>query len=274
MRQAIGCSAVCCTLITCLASNAAAQLASGANQQATPVLPRESATLAPHQSLGDQGFGLGWLIESTLNDFQRLPSTHTATFLTLGAAGAVLGGRVADPGVTRALTGSPTLDRIMAPGETLGGARLQFAGALATYGVGRLTKSPKVAAIGGDLIRAQILTQAVTAGIKLSVRRDRPDGTQFSFPSGHSAVTFTSATVLQRHLGWRVGVPAYAVASYVAASRIQERRHFLTDVAYGAALGILSGRTVTVGRGDARFALAPNAVPGGAGMSLNWVSAR
>lgn len=54
MRQAIGCSAVCCTLITCLASNAAAQLASGANQQATPVLPRESATLAPHQSLGDQ----------------------------------------------------------------------------------------------------------------------------------------------------------------------------------------------------------------------------
>lgn len=169
------------------------------------------------------------------------------------------------------LSQSRTLDPIMEPGETLGGARLQLLGALATYGIGRYSQSRRVTAIGGDLLRAQLLSQTITAGVKMSVRRTRPDGTQFSFPSGHSSVTFASATVLHRHLGPKVGIPAYAVATYVAASRIQEHRHFLSDVAFGAALGIAAGRTVTIGRGERRFALAPTAVPGGMGLSLNWV---
>jgi len=84
-------------------------------------------------------------------------------------------------------------------------------------------------------------------------------------------VTFASATVLQRNLGWKAGIPAYAVAGYVAASRIQVRRHFLSDVTFGAALGITAGRAVTIGRGDHRFAVAPAAVPGGGGISLTWI---
>ena len=111
----------------------------------------------------------------------------------------------------------------------------------------------------------------LTAAVKTTVGRTRPDGTQYSFPSGHAAATFASATVLQRHLGWKAGVPAYAVASYVAASRIQAKRHFLSDVTFGAALGIVAGRSVTIGRGDHRFALAPAAVPGGGGVSLTWI---
>ena len=38
-------------------------------------------------------------------------------------------------------------------------------------------------------------------------------------PSGHAASAFTAATVLQRHYGLKTGIPAYAVAAYVAASR-------------------------------------------------------
>ena len=68
--------------------------------------------------------------------------------------------------------------------------------------------------------RARAISHPDSDGpIKMAVRRGRPDGTRFSFPSGHSAVTFASATVLQQHFGWKVGVPAYAVAAYVAASR-------------------------------------------------------
>jgi membrane-associated phospholipid phosphatase len=148
---------------------------------------------------------------------------------------------------------------------------MQAAGAIATYTVGRITSNETVASIGADLIRAQIVTQTLTAAVKGSVGRQRPDGTQYSFPSGHSAVTFASATVLQRHLGWKAGIPAYGVATYVAASRIEAKRHFLSDVAFGAALGIASGRTVTIGHGRNRFALAPTAVPGGGGVSLTWV---
>ena len=55
---------------------------------------------------------------------------------------------------------------------------------------------------------------------------------------------------------------------------IEEKRHFLSDVAFGAAIGIMAGRTVTIGRGDARFALAPMPVAGGGGISLTWVGAQ
>jgi membrane-associated phospholipid phosphatase len=217
---------------------------------------------------------LGWLVGSTLGDFKRLPSTDTATVLAIGAAGAWLGGIAADRGSSNLLSASPTLDAVLEPGATIGGARMQLAGALATYSVGRFSRSPRVAALGADLLRAQLLSQVMTAGIKMSVRRARPDGSQFSFPSGHTSVSFASATILQRHLGAKAGIPAYAVATYVAASRIQERRHFLSDVAFGAAIGIVAGRTVTVGRGEARFALTPTAVPGGAGVSLNWLGSK
>jgi membrane-associated phospholipid phosphatase len=155
-------------------------------------------------------------------------------------------------------------------GETLGGARTQLAAALATYTIGRVAGNSKVATIGADLISAQILTQSMTAAIKLSVGRTRPDGTQYSFPSGHSSVTFATATVLQRHLGWKVGIPAYGLATYVAASRVHDRRHFLSDVTFGAALGIIGGRSVTLGSGNARFSMSPAPAPGGAAVAFTW----
>jgi membrane-associated phospholipid phosphatase len=56
-------------------------------------------------------------------------------------------------------------------------------------------------------------------------RRD-PDATGYSFPPGHASVRFATATVLQRHFGWK-GALAYPLAAYVAASRLHENRHHL-----------------------------------------------
>lgn len=186
-----------------------------------------------------------------------------------GVAAAV--GHAGDQHLSSTMSGSSALKDMFGPGESIGSARMQAASALATYTIGRLTSNSTVTRIGADLIRAQIVTQTLTLAVKTAAGRTRPDGTQYSFPSGHAAVTFSSATVLQRHLGWKAGIPAYAVASYVAASRIQVKRHFLSDVTFGAALGIAGGRSVTIGRGSHRFALAPSAVPGGGGISLTWV---
>ena len=58
----------------------------------------------------------------------------------------------------------------------------------------------------------------------------------------------TSAAVLHRHFGWRVAIPPYAVAAYVAASRIQSERHYLSDVVFGAALGTAVAHTVNRGQ--------------------------
>jgi membrane-associated phospholipid phosphatase len=165
---------------------------------------------------------------------------------------------------------SNTQTGFLKAGETLGSARLQLAGAIATFAAGQITGNAKVSAAGADLVRANIVAQTLTGAVKMSVRRERPDGTEFSFPSGHTSVTFASATVLQRHFGWKAGVPAYAMASYVAASRIHDKRHFLSDVAFGAAVGVVSGWTVTVGHGQTRVTMAPVAAPGGGGLSLTW----
>src|SRR5262249_45681252 len=83
-----------------------------------------------------------------------------------------------------------------------------------------------------------------------------------SFPSGHAADTFAVATALERHLGWKGAVPAYAFSSYVAMSRLHDNRHFLSDVVFGATVGIIAGRTVT--RPGREFPVAVTAGPGGA----------
>lgn len=206
------------------------------------------------------------MFQTTIDDFRRLPSQDTLTVLGIGGAIAAAG-RPKDWDVTNGFSAT-RMRSTFEPGATIGGARAQFAGALATYAVGRVTRNRRVAGVGTDLIRAQLVAQGITAGIKLSARRHRPDGDEFSFPSGHSSVTFATATVLQRNFGWKAGVPAYALASYVAASRVQMKRHFFSDVAFGAAIGIVAGRTVTVGRGRARFAVAPTVSPTQAGVSL------
>ena len=79
---------------------------------------------------------------------------------------------------------------------------------------------------------------------------------------------FASAAVLDGHFGWKVAVPAYAMASWVAASRLHSDRHYLSDVIAGATIGILAGRSVTLGRGPARFSVSPMATRGGIGMSF------
>ncbi len=158
---------------------------------------------------------------------------------------------------------------VMQPGEIAGGFLVQTGAAVATYAIGRTTHSTKVTSIGASLFRAQVVSQTVTQGIKFAARRTRPDGTVLSFPSGHSATAFATATVLQSELGWKVGVPAYGAAAWVAASRMQAKRHYLSDVIAGATIGIMAGRSVTVGSGSMKFAVSPTPVP--RGVAVNFV---
>ena len=213
------------------------------------------------------------LFEDTLKDFRRLPSRDTLTWLGIGAAAAALT-HMADQPVTERLSNSKFFEETFEAGQFLGGASFQHGSALATYIIGRAMHKPRVASVGAYLLQAQLIAQGLTEAVKKGVGRRRPDGTGYSFPSGHASVTFATATVLQRDLGWKVGIPAYGLAAYVAASRVQVKRHFLSDVAFGAVIGIISGRVVTVGRGDRRFAVSPMALPGGGGVSFAWVGSQ
>jgi membrane-associated phospholipid phosphatase len=113
-----------------------------------------------------------------------------------------------------------------------------------------------------DLVEALAISEMVTQTLKFATHRERPDGSnERSFPSGHAADTFAFATALERHLGWRGAVPAYALASYVAISRLPANRHWLSDAVFGSAIGIIAGRTVT--RHGREFPVTIAAVHGG-----------
>jgi len=218
--------------------------------------------------------GGGSLLGDIARDYREF-FTSRETYAILGVGlGASAGLRPLDGPIARSrfnveLFPRPGMDAAFEAGELLGSAMAQVGGALVTYGIGTATGRPGLAELGRDLVRAQLLTQGMTQLVKRTVQRTRPDGSsRSSFPSGHASGTFATATVLQRHYGWKVGVPAYVVASYVAASRLSENKHFLSDVAFGAALGLAAGRTVTFDHGASRFEIAPMATAGGAGVQM------
>ncbi len=96
-----------------------------------------------------------------------------------------------------------------------------------------------------DLIGAAIVNAGYTGLLKVTVRRERPDGSnEQSFPSGHASNAFTMATVAERHYGWKVGAPAYALAVAIGYSRMVRDKHYLSDVVAGATVGCIVGRTV------------------------------
>jgi membrane-associated phospholipid phosphatase len=154
-------------------------------------------------------------------------------------------------------------------GNVIGNFAFQTAAGFATYGFGKVIHNQKAANVGRDIVRAQILSQAMVQTLKFTVRRERPDGSnRQSFPSGHSSSAFATATVLQRHYGWKLGVPAYALGSYVALARMSWNRHHATDVVMGAGFGIASARTVTMSVAKSKFNVGVQPQVGGA--SLNF----
>lgn len=91
-------------------------------------------------------------------------------------------------------------------------------------------------------LKQAAFTAAATVGatyiLKFAVKERRPDGSNLqSFPSGHTSITFANAAFIQRRFGWKWGVPAYAVATYVGWGRVYSKRHHWYDVLAGAAIG-------------------------------------
>jgi len=85
----------------------------------------------------------------------------------------------------------------------------------------------------------------VVNGMKYSIGEMRPDGSSAnSFPSGHTAMAFVSATMLHKEFG-QYRSPLYSFFGYAAAGwtgmmRQLNNRHWVSDVMVGAGIGILT----------------------------------
>lgn len=129
--------------------------------------------------------------------------------------------------------------------ETIAGGVPSGLAVLSVFAAGRLGHNQRLRDLGYDLVDASLVNGLWTTALKKATKRPRPDGSdKLSFPSGHASNAFALATVVERHYGWKAGLPMYALASTVAISRVQRNKHHLSDVLAGGTLGYLVGRTV------------------------------
>jgi len=92
------------------------------------------------------------------------------------------------------------------------------------------------------LTEAYVLTQSFTQVVKLVTHRERPDGSnRLSFPSAHTSGSFSVASSLNQFYGMSASIPTYALATLSGLSRINDNKHWLSDVLSGALLGQLLG---------------------------------
>lgn len=94
------------------------------------------------------------------------------------------------------------------------------------------------------LATSYLIMSGTVLGLKSITKIERPDGSsRNSFPSGHTATAFAGAEFLYQEYKdqsiW-YGITGYAVATGTGLFRMYNNRHWLTDVAAGAGIGILS----------------------------------
>ncbi|HVZ21617.1 MAG TPA: phosphatase PAP2 family protein [Vicinamibacterales bacterium] len=220
---------------------------------------RAAATLALVLCLAPQAHA-----QSFASLFTRLPADfghlfEPTTGLIVGASGAAAAAvhPKDDAIATRLHATGDGWEEMFDGGSPIGNGATQGAAALGIYVVGRAAHAPELASLGADLVRGQIVGGILADGIKLAVPRARPTGSKYSFPSGHTEAAFVTATVLERHYGWKAGVPAYALAAYVGASRLAEYQHFTSDVLFGAGIGMAAGRATTFERAHQTISIVP-----------------
>ena len=108
-----------------------------------------------------------------------------------------------------------------------------------------------------DALTASIIAGGiVTPTIKFAVGRYRPSQTSRtfrfrpfsghqSFPSGHATQAFAIATVVASHYtAWWEQTLSYGAAALVDVARVQQNRHFASDVVAGSAIGWAVGKAV------------------------------
>jgi membrane-associated phospholipid phosphatase len=125
---------------------------------------------------------------------------------------------------------------------------------LGMLGGGLVGKDPGLTRAGGRLAATLALAGALSTGAKIVLGRPRPNEStdpdvyhffsgRESMPSGHTTVAFALATALADdiHNTW-ASIGLYGLATSVAWSRVNDNKHWLSDVYAGAVIGITSAK--------------------------------
>lgn len=160
--------------------------------------------------------------------------------------------RAVDDAWEQALRGHPALDRAYYLASHLGDFSLIWL----LVGTARGLRSDADADAAGRLAVVLLCESLlVNQGLKRLLPRNRPEVTDprphhlrkpstSSFPSGHASSAFTAAGLLS-DTDPALAPAYYALAAFVATSRIHVRIHHASDVIAGAAIGVGLAAVVT-----------------------------
>jgi membrane-associated phospholipid phosphatase len=141
--------------------------------------------------------------------------------------------------------------RHMGQAEVYAGVPIGIAAVGLVTGNSRMLRTAKL--VGSSVL----LAGATIATSKFAFGRPRPDGSldadgfspfsgQTSMPSGHTAAAFALATSLSDEIHNPLAtVGLYGLATATGWSRINDNRHWFTDVAAGALVGITSAKLMS-----------------------------
>ncbi len=130
---------------------------------------------------------------------------------------------------------------------------------VAVYGIGWISESPTMRLAARSAAETMIVAGVVTTLTKVVVGRARPDvgagATSFqpfsfdeghyALPSGHSTVAFSLASAFARSFdNIYLSIGLYSLATATASARMYYNKHWLSDVALGAGIGIASSSLV------------------------------
>jgi membrane-associated phospholipid phosphatase len=151
---------------------------------------------------------------------------------------------------------SPTSDRWARAFRNGGQPEVVFGIPGAMLAAGLISGRPGLKRAGGRVLASVLLAGVLTGGAKEVTGRVRPFETHdqylfrpFSgkdaFPSGHATMAFALATSLGAEIHHRaVSALLYAAATGTAWSRLNDQRHWLSDVLAGAAVGLTSANLI------------------------------
>ncbi|SHF72908.1 PAP2 superfamily protein [Flavobacterium fluvii] len=100
-----------------------------------------------------------------------------------------------------------------------------------------------------NIIVANAIDAAVFTTLKYTIKKERPDQSDnLSFPSGHTAIAFTNASLL--YYEYKDSNLWYASSGFLFATatgvlRIANNKHYTSDVLAGAGIGLASGLIVS-----------------------------
>lgn len=130
------------------------------------------------------------------------------------------------------------LDAAMPAVQLMGDPRvcLAFCAVLSAFGDEKMAETGALATV------AVIETGSVVYALKYMVGRPRPlsESDKDSFPSGHTALAFSLATVVG-HQYTKLRIPLYVAAFGTGFARIYLGKHYPSDVVAGAFMGALAG---------------------------------